>query len=562
MNGIPTHFPDTRLIRLVMRNLDESRDPKVKNIKQGFVEAVVRCVGQLWKPDAGIPVNNPRFRNLVFAKMTGKTAGPKTRGSARPADFLTNAGLVLDAVHFIYDKSRDLDIPVSGFDLFCQHNNAGFRHPAVDDNDCTIVSVAIICNVSYNAARNALNAFDLLNVRFLNVLPDVLRSLGFDCRRLAPRYYLEKINNLGHRVKFLQQNHFWRYPDVFADPADHRQLWCMYTHVFAFTGKMEDHCDRGRLHALCIYDVFPLGESPPKDESVYIDYSDEKHLSWLLDYECRYIYDASTAYPPEGKELRRVIEVFTHHVKSTEHKRKIERYVNDVADSMKFLYSWKKMPYWSFCNMVLEDMSLKWEEGGRDKITPTKVIDVICRLRASDWCPNTPLPGYDVFHKFNDLHTSSKIDPRRQRNDDIIIATAIVCKVSYNRARAAFRKAGRTDNGFVDPRIERDAWKNLGFRYRQLGVQYYTDKLPGGGHPFSRLTAHDARMHPYAFSNPSDHRQIWFHYDGHAIAFTGKPDDQYDKADKKILVVYDIFPIGAKPPRDEGVYRRYPFRIP
>ena len=558
MSGAPTPIVDTRLIRLVMRNFDESRDPKVKAIEHGFVEAVVRCVGELRKPDAGIPVNNPRFRNLVFAKMTGETAGPKTQCADRPADFLTNAGLVLDAVHFIHGKSRDLDIPVSGFDLFCRQNNAGFRHPAVDDNDCTIVSVAIVCNVSYNAARNALNAFDLLNVRFLEVLPDVLRSLGFDCRKLHPGYYLEKINNLGHRVKFLQQNHVQRFPDVFADPADHRQLWKVAGHVFAFTGKVEDHCNNGRLFTFGIYDVFPLGEAPPKDESVYIDYSPDKELPWRLNYECRYIYDAGILRPPEGKELRLLIELITAKYYPETHRPVVENYVNDVVAAMKSLRLSSIMPYWSLCNKITDEMSLRWFTGGYNAMTPMRVIDAICRLRASDWCPNTPLSGYDVFHKFNDLHLPEIHDPRRQRNDDIIIATAIVCGISYNRALAAFRKAGRTRNGHSYGQTTGKAWDILGFQFSKLDVGYHMDKLSGHGHTISFLTTHHPRTHPQAFSDSSDHRQIWFNgAGGHAVAFTGKPEDEYGRAGEQVVWVFDIFPKGTKPPRDESVYERY-----
>ena len=144
---------------------------------------------------------------------------------------------------------------------------------ARQDNDCSIISTAIACRISYAEAARALRSRGKKDHRGMMTtdILEALDDLGFEHRRLPLGYYLEKLAGHTPHAEHLTTSHVEKFPEVFSNPADRRQIWFTRGHVFTFTGKVEDASPCRKTHVNCVFDVFPKGQHPPRAESMYRD---------------------------------------------------------------------------------------------------------------------------------------------------------------------------------------------------------------------------------------------------------------------------------------------------
>ena len=178
-------------------------------------------------------------------------------------------GVSLQLLHTRHIHAPALDKPASCYAEIADARKSGTT------NDCGIVALALVSGVSYNDARAMLSSVgkpDRLGTN-TGLMSRALQKLGYDNRVLNLDYYLEKINDAHGCARYLCSAHVKRYPEIFADKSDHRQLWFVPnpSHIFAFTGgaTVDDFAPNSRKRVYRVMDVFPMGEHPPKDESMY-----------------------------------------------------------------------------------------------------------------------------------------------------------------------------------------------------------------------------------------------------------------------------------------------------
>ena len=162
-------------------------------------------------------------------------------------------------------SERVLDEPLSGFADIKEHSAAR------QVRDCAVVALAITCNTSYRKAEGVLREVGRVDHDGTHIKHTraAIRALGYEFRELPMSYYLGKLTARGNPAKYLQPAHVMRFPDVFTDSVNHRQIWFTPQHMFAFTGKVEDPRPEARCKVREVFDVFPMGQVPPRDESAY-----------------------------------------------------------------------------------------------------------------------------------------------------------------------------------------------------------------------------------------------------------------------------------------------------
>ena len=145
-----------------------------------------------------------------------------------------------------------------------------------DKNDCAIVALAILCDISYEEAKHILMKNDNNKTEGTgHIRVSTLKSindLGFEYHSINQNYYLEKINQSlpdERKIKKLTCRDLHNYSyEIFKDePEPHNQLWACPGHVFA--------CKNGNIQGIMIgsheinyvIDVFKPGQKPVRDIS-------------------------------------------------------------------------------------------------------------------------------------------------------------------------------------------------------------------------------------------------------------------------------------------------------
>ena len=586
----PSHLTLRGMTGMVARHFRKSRDPSVKNITPREVKAIVRRARKLQGTSAAASLDNPDFGDLVFGNLpaeyttlkskagtkstasaksetarvastdAGNTDAPARRNGASGAAHRNRYDIsrekvahVLDAMRLVYDSAPDLDTPMTGYDVIHRFEDRRMRHPGRWHFDCLIVATAIACNVSYNESLEAwIGVGYKKDYRFYEHFPCVLRCLGHEFRQIHPYRYIRKINECGHRVKILTQEHTLRFPDVFTNPVDHNQIWHVRGHAFAFTGRVEDHWIAGEHKAYAVYDVFPLGQPPPKDESMYLGSSLNDDRTRYREFTKMRGFPGIHAIPTDDEAIRYAIERGTFlHDGGYGDPYLVEK-TKEIVDIIKHL---QDDPNSSITSRVGCYRSI-------DKMAGTfiadEILDSLVRIHDTRWDMDKPLSSYEALRKHHDLYCDDHPAFGRRRNDGAVVAVAIACNISYNRSMEALRKAGRSDNKRADERMIKTALGCLGFECRVLGAEFYIEKLSRQRHAFGCLRYTHTLRFPDLFSECADCRQIWFDDKGHVAAFTGKIEGTPLCGTGHIPFVWDVFLKGTKPPRDESVYERYP----
>ncbi|ASD50550.1 hypothetical protein FDI24_gp016 [Acidovorax phage ACP17] len=94
------------------------------------------------------------------------------------------------------------------------------------------------------------------------------------------------------------------------------------------------------------------------------------------------------------------------------------------------------------------------------------------------------------------LAASAEKKARGERNDCTVIATSIVCGVSYEVAHAALEKFGRKPGVGAAPAVYLAAVKSLGFTVEKADLKVFLNKIPRGG---KCLTSNTAARFPHIF---------------------------------------------------------------
>ena len=171
----------------------------------------------------------------------------------------------------IDELSEDINQP---FQFYDEVKDESWR----EDDDCSIVAIALVCGVSYEKANKVLrkNGKIRWGADYLEIRKSV-NALGYNCRVIYPEYYLDSIRKYDKNIKSLTLAELKKYPDIFAD-AD-KQLWSVGnifgSHLFAvINGKIEDFVrekntissnnfgadSNQKVH--CILDVSKKGNKP------------------------------------------------------------------------------------------------------------------------------------------------------------------------------------------------------------------------------------------------------------------------------------------------------------
>ena len=147
----------------------------------------------------------------------------------------------------------------------------------------------------------------------------------------------------------------------------------------------------------------------------------------------------------------------------------------------------------------------------------------------------------------------------RVRNDDLLIASAILCKKSYLFAQTAMKVTGGSLNkrgsetDCILPTLV--SVEGMGFACTHLTAKYYLDRISDLGQTFTELRLSHVDQFPEAFADTADHNQLWF-ANGRAVAFTGSL--QYDRSvgDSRVTAIFDVHKPGKAPVRDMTPDRR------
>ena len=175
----------------------------------------------------------------------------------------------------LYELNEDIN---QKFQFYDEMGDEKWR----EKDDCTIVAMAIACNISYEEARNALmkNGKETDAGVSRETVKNTLDYLGIKWKCINPRFYLDRIYGKGkveNKPEELTMNEIIRYPEFFKDIK--RQIWSYHTmiegHTFAIiNGKMEDHGNLGcwRPDEAIVYGITAIiNDGNNIDENIWCD---------------------------------------------------------------------------------------------------------------------------------------------------------------------------------------------------------------------------------------------------------------------------------------------------
>ena len=237
-----------------------------KSMVDDFARRVMSGVRAVQESNPMDNMDDPTFVNRVHAAM--RDADPGT-----VPYWFTNlhnvkyVHMVLETVHKRHVFGHVLDKPGLSYAEMHEASQAGTA------NDCGVLALAMVSGVSYNKALTTLRSAGKLDREGTTkgLQARALQKLGYDNRVLNLDYYLSKISDAGGAGIYLCAAQVKSHPEVFADKSDHCQLWFVPGHALAFTGgaTVDDFKPDSRKRINLVMDIFPMGQHPPKDESVY-----------------------------------------------------------------------------------------------------------------------------------------------------------------------------------------------------------------------------------------------------------------------------------------------------
>ena len=416
-------------------------------------------------------------------------------------------------------------------------------------NDCVIVALSLICNISYEKARDAL----MKNGKLKNEAPldDIIKKaieyLGFNFRHVHPDYYLNKIPK-SKRPKNLTLRCVRQFPEIFEkELGNQNQMWCLSDHAFAvIDGKIQD--ERGIRPNSKIYWIIDISNSNQVTDYEESRYPDAKSIINNYDEAClriTQIHYAQDEYSEAkyrmdrekaGKLLEKIIDEYYMNLKIQKYFIHVFPYESDSGDNLMIKITRDK------------DWNLHIKEFKKHE------------FRNRNWM----YEDINQVPKFYDEIDGETEYDWREKGDCAIISVALLCKVSYEKASWALAKAEgqrkgrprRFEKGRDNPTILK-AINILGYDYAEVDPNYYVNKL-------NKLTnkrykfLNQVRMtqHPEIFNDePQPHNQLWG-IDEHVFTcINGKVEDHMSYKTDNVECVHDVFPMGRQPMRnDESSY--------
>lgn len=132
--------------------------------------------------------------------------------------------------------------------------------------------------------------------------------------------------------------------------------------------------------------------------------------------------------------------------------------------------------------------------------------------------------GYIVATTPNKLFYKNRLcgDDMNERMDCSVIAIAIACNVSYQKAHAALKAAGRRNRCGTKIPVSKAAIEALGFTVRQWTKKEHREMLKSYGLPKSKQVQTITTHHPRQTSQTEGVAEAWQHTHKNMIFITRK----------------------------------------